>query len=238
LNNYLPGINISRNNIATPRKVNEAGSDTSKMSDYTIVDERRNMLGRILGEKAKLDQLIAKPETTEIQRKQMLEAKDRLKAVEAKFITHLASLDQEKTDLPKLSLNQDDSTSPESILGQPLLEEVQREKLKLNNLLNNPSTTAKQKSDINLAMNRLNTVETKLITHLSSSDKGQESLPKDNIEATNPETLISKIEAQRARLDSVLLDPSTTEEEKIRLNAAKERLVQAGDKLKQPQPLL
>ncbi len=218
--------------------MNEAGSDTSKMSDYTIVDERRNMLGRILGEKAKLDQLIAKPETTEIQRKQMLEAKDRLKAVEAKFITHLASLDQEKTDLPKLSLNQDDSTSPESILGQPLLEEVQREKLKLNNLLNNPSTTAKQKSDINLAMNRLNTVETKLITHLSSSDKGQESLPKDNIEATNPETLISKIEAQRARLDSVLLDPSTTEEEKIRLNAAKERLVQAGDKLKQPQPLL
>jgi hypothetical protein len=155
VNQYSSSLNISRNNIATPRKATDTGSDTSKMGDYTIVDERRNMLGRILGEEAKLDQLIAKPETTEIQRQQMQEAKDRLKGVEAKFITHLASLDQDPLSLKKENVNSD---SPQAIQAQQLMERMETQKAKLDALLTSPTTTAKEKLDLNIAKTRLTNI--------------------------------------------------------------------------------
>jgi hypothetical protein len=161
LNQFSSAIITGRNNIATPRKANDTGACTSTMGEYTIVNEGRDLLGRILNESANLDKLIAKPGTTAIQKQQMQEAKDRLKAVEAKFITHLASLDQDKA-----------------------------------------------------------------------------SIQKEKSEATTPQQLMTKMDDQLVRLDSLLLDPSTTKEEKMRLNMAKARLEGVGRQFKLNQALL
>jgi hypothetical protein len=154
VNQYSSSLNISRNNIATPRKATDTGADTSKMGGYTIVDERRNMLGRIISQQTKLDQLMAKPETNATDKQQMAEAKARLQRVEAKFITHLASLDQAPLSLRKENV---DSDSPQAINAQQLMGRVETQKAKLDALLTSPTTTEKEKLDLNVAKTRLTT---------------------------------------------------------------------------------
>jgi hypothetical protein len=75
----------------------ELGANAQKDDDYTTVGEHINMLHRIKNEEVKLSQLMKKPETTASQKQQMQEAKNRLKGVEAKMMTAIASLSSDES---------------------------------------------------------------------------------------------------------------------------------------------
>ena len=75
----------------------ELGANAQKDDDYTTVGEHINMLHRIKNEEVKLSKLMKNPETTASQKQQMQEAKDRLKGVEAKMMTAIASLSSDES---------------------------------------------------------------------------------------------------------------------------------------------